>query len=95
MADGEMPEGFGPDDDTAHERAETDTTRVTFLLKESEGGPPWLRVEEDLPGLPILRRSDAFLGLRCRPGTTIEQAEALRRHMHEIIEEMSYTAFLT
>lgn len=59
MNDQELPDGFRPGDPTAHDRATTDHTGVTFTLKEGQGGVPRYAIEEDAPGIGILKHEVA------------------------------------
>jgi len=61
-----LPPGFGPRDRTPPDRAHTDHTRTTSTLKEFGHGEPWVMIEEDKPGLPVLKAGDAFLGIQFR-----------------------------
>lgn len=91
----DLPEGFRPDDPTAYDRARTDYTEITFTLKEGPNGEPWYMVEEDEPGLPILRRGDSFLGLRLRDGVTYNEAQAFLSELRQMVKGIAHTVFIT
>lgn len=95
MSDIERPDGLGENDPVAHDRAYTDWTKVGFSLKEGGRGEPRIMIEEDGPGLPVLKYGDAFLMLHCRPGVTYEQAQPLVRQLETLIDSISYTKFIT
>lgn len=75
MADNAMPDGLGPDDLTASDRAETNRNRTAFTLKELGDATLWITIEPYEPGLPSLKRGDSFLGLEPRAGIMFEQAK--------------------
>lgn len=91
----ELPEGFRPGDPTAHDRANTDYTGVTFTLKEGHGGVPWYMVEEDAPGLPLLRAGDSFIGLRLRDGITYDEAKEFLNELRRVVVGIAHTRFIT
>ncbi len=97
MSDSGLPDGFGPDDPTAGDRAETEHARVGFTFKEHppRGETFWVSVEPDVPGLSVLKRGDAFLGLEFREGISFEQARAFAHEMERMFSHISYTKFIT
>ncbi|HEY3627038.1 MAG TPA: hypothetical protein VGL00_12155 [Terracidiphilus sp.] len=72
--------------------ATTEHAGVTFTVKESADGTPWLMVDFDEPGLSFCKGSD-FIGLRFSRRLTIEQAEAFKDRLNGMIEGMSFTKF--
>jgi hypothetical protein len=101
MSDSDLPEGFRREDPTAHDQATTDACGVSFSVKESapignaDYAQPWLMIELDGSGLPVLKAGDSFLGLSCRYGTTIQEAEQLARDMNRLLSDISHTKFIT
>jgi len=97
----DLPPGFGPNDPTAFDRAETDYSTCGFTVKEHapRGTPPqadpWIMVETDSLGLKVLRAGDAFLGLECREGVTLEEASGLAHEMHRLLVGITCTKFIT
>ena len=91
---GELPEGFRPGDRVAREQAHTDRTGVTFTLKEGalEGRPLSVMIEEDEPGLPILKDGNAFLMLRFRDEVPFDVAEKFVTNMRDKLESIACTA---
>ena len=55
----DLPDGTGPDGPTAGDRGYTELSDMNFTLKEGSRGEPWIMVEEELPGLPVLKMSEA------------------------------------
>lgn len=95
MSRDDLPEGFRPGDPTARTRAHTDGTGVSFSVKEGGRGEPRIMIEEDAPGLPVLKFGDAFLMFHAREGVTLEQIEHLAAEMNRLISTMTFTKFLT
>lgn len=97
----ELPPGFGPNDPTAYDRAETDYSPCGFAAREHvpHGTPPqadpWIMVETDSPGLKVLRAGDAFLGFECRDGVTLEEASRLAHEMHRLLVGIRCTKLIT
>lgn len=91
----ELPPGFGPNDPTAHDRATTDSTRATFTIKEGPQDEPWIVVEPHERGLPTLKFGDAFLGLVPRETSSFEEIRDLAHRLHDLLEGVSYTKFIT
>lgn len=91
----DFPAGLGPNDPTAGDRAYTDHTDVSFTLKEGSQGQPWIMIEEELPGLPILKPGDAFLGLRFRDEVSFTDAQRFTSELRRMIDSISYTKFIT
>lgn len=91
----DMPDGFGPDDRTAGDRATTDGTRVTFTLKEGPRGEPKVMIEEDEPGLPVLRAGNAFLMIHFREGVAFKEEQDFVEQMRRMFDELTYTKFIT
>lgn len=91
----DMPPGFGPNDRTAGDRAYTDHTDVSFTLKEGPNGEPWVIIEQDEPGLPVLKFGDAFLGLQFREGISFEEAKSFTLQLNRMLDVLSYTKFIT
>ncbi len=91
----DMPDGLGPTDRTAGDRAYTDHTEVSFTLKEHGRGEPWITLEPDAPGLPVLNPGDAFLGLQFRDGVTFAEAQRFVGEMNRMLVVLSYTKFVT
>ena len=97
----EMPPGFGPNDPTARDRAETEHASATFATSEYPPAPgatesiPWIWIQVDNPGLKVLKGGDAFLGLTCREGVTFEEIEALTKQMRDLLEGITCTKFIT
>lgn len=95
MNDRDLPEGFRPGDPTAHDRAVTEYTAVTFTLKEGQGGVPRYAVEEDEPGIGILKHGDSFLTLKLRDGVTYDEARDFLTELRRMIVGISHTKFIT
>lgn len=95
MSDHNLPEGFRPDDPTAHDKAHTDHADVVFALKESADGTPWIMLEPRGPGLPVLKAGDAHLGLTFREGVSFKEAESLTAEMQSRLQGVSYMKFIT
>jgi len=91
----DYPEGLGPNDPTAGDRAHTDHTGVRFTLKEGGGGESWVMLEEDPPGLPVLRFGDAFLGLHFRSDVSFADAQRFAHEMERMFDTLAYTKFDT
>ena len=91
----DFPEGLGPDDPTAGDRADTHHATVSFALKEGPRGEPWIMIEEDQPGLPVLKHGDVFLGLEFREGVSFEEAQRFTAEMRRMLGVLSYTKFDT
>jgi hypothetical protein len=91
----DYPEGLGPNDPTAGDRAHTDHTPIRFTLKEHGDGEPWVMLEEEEPGLPVLKFGDAFLGLSFRPEIPFAEAEKFAHEMERMFDTLSYTKFDT
>lgn len=90
-----LPEGFGPDDPTAGDEAHTDETGVSFTLKETWNGRPWMMIEEDEPGLPVLKYGDAHLGIHFRDGVPFIEAQRFAIQMGDMLDTLTYTKFDT
>ena len=91
----DYPEGLGPNDPTAGDRAHTDHTGVSFKLCEHGHGEPWVMFEQDAPGLPVLKWGDAFLGLQFRPEIPFEKAQEFTKEMRRMFDTLSCTKFDT
>lgn len=91
----DYPEGLGPHDPTASDRAHTDHAHVSFTIKESGRGEPWVAFEIDQPGLPVLKFGDAFLGLQFRSSIPFAEAQAFTAEMRRMFDVISYTRFDT
>lgn len=97
----ELPPGFGPNDRTAPDRAETDYAPCGFKLGEHHphGNPPqadpWIMVQIDDPGLKVLRSGNAYLGFEFRDGVSIEDTSRLAREMDRLLVGVSCTKFIT
>ncbi|MGH7510062.1 MAG: hypothetical protein ACREMZ_11400 [Gemmatimonadales bacterium] len=74
-------------------QATTEATPVTFTLKEGPRGEPKVMIEENEPGLPVLRDGDAFLMIHFRKGVTFNQAEDFVRQMRRMLDVLTYTKF--
>ena len=90
-----FPDGLGPDDPTAGDRAHTDHADVSFTIKEASRGEPWVMFELEAPGLPVLKYGDAFLGLQFRDGIRFEDAKTFVREMNRMFDVIAYTRFDT
>lgn len=101
MSDSALPPGFGANDPTAHDRADTTHATVGFKLTEHPPRPgesestPWIMVEVDAPGLPVLKAGDAFLGFEFRPGVSFQDAQILAAQMDRMLVSISCTKFIT
>ena len=97
MADTNLPDGFGPTDPTAGDRAYTDEAACSFTFKEGpdEGRPLWVMIEQAPPGLPVLQAGDAFLGLTFKESVSFDEARRLAREMDRMLCGISYTKFIT
>lgn len=91
----DYPEGLGPNDPVAPDRAHTDHSRVSFTIKEYSHGEPWVIFEDTEPGLPVLKAGNAFLGLDFRPEIPFQEAEQFVREMRRMFDTISYTKFDT
>lgn len=91
----DYPEGLGPNDPTAGDRAHTDHSSVRFTLKEGPRGEPWVLIEEDQPGLPVLKFGNAFLGRQFRSGIAFQDAQRFAHEMERMFDTLSYTMFDT
>lgn len=61
-----------------------------FTVKEFGDGTPWLMAElREGNDLSILE--NGFLGFTLRSGTTYEEAQGLARHLHKVLDKISYT----
>ena len=97
MSDSGLPDGFGPDDPTAHDRARTERAPVAFSFKEHppSGETFWVVIEPGKPGLGVLKAGDAFLGFEYRDGVTFEEARAFAQEMTSMFSHITCTKFIT
>lgn len=96
MKPDDLPPGFRRGDPTAGDKAHTDRTPVTFKFIEGrDGGPAWVLIEEDDPGLPVLRAGNASLGLVFREGVSFEQARDFAKQMQQMLVRITYTKLIT
>lgn len=101
MTDNRMPPGFGPNDPTAPDRAVTEYADASFDTSEhappaeGEESHPWIWAVIEEPGLSLLKRGDAFLGLQCREGVSVPEVAALAREMRRLLCGVSCTRFVT
>jgi hypothetical protein len=91
----DYPDGLGPNDPTAGDRARTDHSSVRFTLKEGSKGEPWVLIEEEQPGLQVLKYGNAFLGLQFRSGIEFKDAQRFAHEMERMFDVLSYTKFDT
>jgi hypothetical protein len=91
----DYPKGLGPDDPTAGDHAYTDHIPVSFALKEGPRGEPWVMIEEDPAGLPVLKFGDAFLGLQFRSDVPFAEAQRFTAEMRRMFDTLTYTKFTT
>lgn len=77
--------------------AKTDYSKFTFTVKEfgdatdTKDATPWIMCEAYQPGLPAL--GEGYLGLRFRPGITIERAQEIAELLRDVVEGISHTQF--
>jgi len=69
----------------------TEETGCRFSVKEADTGELWIMIEEDAPGLSVLR--DGFIGLRLHSGVDLTQAVSLAKLLGDYVSEMTLTRF--
>lgn len=68
--------------------AKTQRAAYWATVKERSGGEtPFLMFEPIGESMPLLK--NAFVALDLRPGTTLDQAQELARHLHAHVEGLS------
>lgn len=101
MSQDQLPPGFGANDPTAHDRAETEVAPVGFKISEHTPAPgeadstPWIWVQVEPPGLEALKSGDAFLGFEFRPGVSFEEGKRLAHEMDRLLLSITCTKFIT
>ncbi|HTA94678.1 MAG TPA: hypothetical protein VK769_00995 [Verrucomicrobiae bacterium] len=67
----------------------TERARYVFVVKEFEGGQPWICLESQDKQIGILK--NGLLGFDLAEGISLSQAKAIAKNLNTTIKKISYT----